>query len=295
MGFVFVLDRDTGEPVLPVEERPVPQGGAPGETLSPTQPFPVATPPLVPNKLTAFDAFGITAWDGLACGSKIYNARAEGLFTPPSEQGTLLYPFTGGGANWGGAAFDPTRNLLVVNVNSLAHLIRLIPSKDVDAARAARPGVEIARQAGTPFGMSRELVNSPLGLPCTPPPWGMLAAVDLASGAIVWRKTLGTTEDLAPEIPPLALGTPALGGPAITAGGLVFIAGTLDYYLRAFDVANGKELWKGRLPTGGMATPMTYEWEGRQYVVIASGGYANLDTPPGDHVMAFALGEDLGR
>jgi quinoprotein glucose dehydrogenase len=294
-GLVFVLDRDTGEPVLPVEERPVPQGGAPGEALSPTQPFPVETPPLVPSTVTPANAFGLTFWDRQACAARIRAARAEGLYTPPSLQGTLVYPFTGGGANWGSAAFDPTRNLLVVNVNNIAHLIGLIPAAEVKAARETMHDAEVSPQTGAPYGMSRELLISPLKLPCTPPPWGMLAAVDLATGKIVWRKTLGTTKDLAPDFPAMKLGTPNVGGPLITRGGLIFISATMDYWLRAFDVETGRELWKGRLPTGGQATPMTYEWQGQQFVVIASGGYSNLDITPGDYLMAFALPESGGQ
>ena len=207
-GFVFVLDRDTGEPFLPVEERPVPQTGAPGEWLSPTQPFPVAPPPIVPNRLSPGDAFGLTLFDRLSCRSWIAESVADGLFTPPSEQGTLLYPFTGGGANWGGAAYDPMRNLLIVNMNNLAHHIQLIPGELVEHARRVFHDQEVSPQTGAPFGMKRELLLSPLGLPCTPPPWGVLAAVDLASGEIVWRTALG-------EVFGVPLGPPGRGrGPS---------------------------------------------------------------------------------
>lgn len=287
-GHIFVLDRDTGEPVLPVEERPVPQGGAPGEALSPTQPFPVVTPAIIPTTISPKDAFGLTWFDKKACTDKIRAADHGVLYTPPSTRGTILYPFTGGGANWGGGAFDPARNLLVINMSSLAHLITLIPEDDVEAAREVYHDAEIAPQTGAPYGMKRELLLSPLGLPCTAPPWGVLAGVDLASGEIVWRKTLGTTEDIA-DGPILEYGTPTLGGPIITAGDLVFIGGTADHYMRAFDVETGAQLWRGRLPTTGMATPMTYVWEGRQYVVIASGGYAGIETKMADSIMAFAL------
>ena len=280
-GFVFVLDRATGEPFLPIEERPVVQTGAAGEALSPTQPFPAVTPPLVPNRLSPDDAFGITWFDRYACRQRIASARSEGLFTPPSEQGTILYPFTGGGANWGGAAFDPTRNLLVINMSSVAHHVQLIPADQVDAMRQVFPDAEVSTQAGAPFGMKRELLLSPFGIPCTPPPWGVLAGVDLARGEIVWRRTLG-------EIV-LELGTPSLGGPIVTAGGLVFIGATMDNSLRAFDVTTGKERWKGNLSAPGLATPMTYTWEGRQYVVIYAGGNAVTGLELGDTLIAFAL------
>lgn len=290
-GLVFVLDRDTGEPVIPVEERAVPQGGAPGEALSPTQPFPVAPPPLVPTTVAPKDAFGVTWFDKRACAKAIGSLRADGLYTPPTEQGTLFLPFTGGGGNWGGPAFDPARNLLVVNMSNFAHRIQLVPAADVERVEETFHDSEVSPQKGAPFGMRRDVLVGPLGLPCNPPPWGVLAAVDLSDGRIVWRRTLGTTEELAGGLA-FPTGTPTLGGPAITAGGLVFIGATLDHYLRAFDVETGAELWKGRLPTTGTATPMTYRWRGRQYVVIFAGGYSRVDTKPGDELVAFALPEE---
>ncbi len=289
-GLIFVLDRDTGEPVIPVEERPVPQDGVPGEALSPTQPFPVAPEPLVPNRLDPKDAFGVTWFDKRACEKAIRELRADGLYTPPTEQGTLFLPFTGGGGNWGGPAFDPSRNLLVVNMSNFPHRIMAIPADKVEAAEVTFHDSEVSPQTGAAFGSLREEILSPLGLPCTPPPWGVLAAVDLSDGHIVWRRTLGTTEELAEGIA-LELGTPTIGGPTITAGGLVFIGATLDHYLRAFDVDTGVELWKGPLPTVGIATPMVYEWKGRQYVAIFSGGYGSVETKFGDSLVSFALPE----
>jgi quinoprotein glucose dehydrogenase len=287
-GLVFVLDRDTGEPFLPIEERGVPQSAVEGERLSPTQPFPVLTPPLVSTNVTGDEAFGITWFDRRQCREQIEESLNEGLFTAPSEQGTLLYPFTGGGANWGSAAFDPTRNLLVVNMNNVAHHVSLFRSGELQTMRKVFHDQEVSPQEGAPFGMKRRILASSLDLPCTPPPWGFIAGVDLSTGKIVWRKTLGTTEDLAPG-PGLKLGTPNLGGPVATAGGLVFIGAALDNYLRAFDISNGMELWKGRLPAGGQATPMTYEWEGRQYVVIYAGGYSRIGSKLGDYLVAYSL------
>ena len=289
-GFIFALDRATGAPFLPIEERSVSAAAVDGETLSPTQPFPVATPAIVPNTLSAQDAFGLTWFDRRSCRKRIENSVSTGLFTPPSKQGTIVYPFTGGGANWGGTAFDPARNLLVVNMSNAAHLITLIPAEQVAAARETFHDQEVSPQTGAPFGMKRELLMSPIELPCSPPPWGVIAGVDLASGKIVWRHPFGTTEDLS-AAPSLPLGTPNFGGPIITAGGLVFIGAAMDNYLRALDVATGRELWKGRLPAGGQATPMTYEWDGRQFVVIYAGGNARLGTRLGDMVIAFALPE----
>lgn len=289
-GLVFVLDRVTGKPFLPIEERAVPQNGVRGEALSPTQPFPALTPPIVPNALNPDNAFGITLWDKLACRSALTNLRQEGLYTPPSEQGTLAYPFSGGGANWGSAAFDPTRNLMVINMSNLAGFVKLSPKVGTEAALyEIRDGAEYAPMEGAPYIMQRAPVLSPLGLPCSPPPWGVLAGVDINTGKIVWRRTLGTTEDLAPGGLALNFGTPNFGGPLITKGGLIFIGATMDNYLRAMDVETGKELWKGRLPAGGQATPMTYKFEGKQYVVIAAGGHSSSGTRQGDYVIAFAL------
>ena len=289
-GFLFVLDRDTGRPVFPVREAPAPQGGAPGEHLSPTQPTPVVTPPLAPDHLAPDQAFGLTPWDRGACRRKIAALRNDGRFTPPSLQGSLEYPFYGGGAEWGSTAFDPALNLVFVNVNSLAGAVRLTLRRHRAALQASLPkGEEIAEQAGTPYLMTREVLLSPWGLPCSPPPWGTLQAIDMATGKRAWTTPLGTTHDIAPFGIALRYGVPNLGGPIATSGGLVFIGAAVDDYLRAFDTASGRELWKGRLPAGGQATPMTYVWRGRQYVVIAAGGHATSHTRLGDSVVAFAL------
>ena len=290
MGLLFVLDRDTGEPYLPVEERPVPQAVVDGEVPSKTQPFPVATPRIVPDRVSPDDAFGITWFDRRECRKLIESSAADGLYTPPSEQGTILLPFTGGGANWGSAAYDPTRNLLVINMSNVAHLVQLFPSAQLEHMREVFHDQEVSPQEGAPFGMKRTMLMSSLDLPCTPPPWGVIAGIDLADGHIVWRKTIGTTEDLS-AAPGLKLGTPSIGGPIVTAGGLVFIGAAMDHYLRAFDVSNGAELWRGRLPAPAFATPMTYQWNGRQYVVIYAGGYARSDTVLSDRLVAFALSE----
>lgn len=290
-GLVFTLDRETGAPIIPVEERPTPQGGEVGEVLSPTQPFPVAPVPLAPNRIRPDDAFGLTPWDREACRKLIAGARNEGIYTPPSTQGTILYPFTGGGSNWGGIAFDARRGVAFVNTSSALHKVTLIPAAKVAGEERAHPEIEISPQTGAAFGMRRELLRSPLGLPCNPPPWGVLSAIDMTTGKVLWRTTLGATGDLAPGSQFLikGVGTPNFGGPIVTGGGLVFIGAAMDNYLRAFDAASGKELWKGRLPAGGQATPMTYVWKGRQYVVISAGGHAKGDTKRGDQVVAFAL------
>ncbi len=291
-GLLFTINRETGKPIIPVVERKVPQGAAPGDILSPTQPFPVAPPPLAPSHITADDAFGLTFWDRGKCRDAIAAARNDGLFTPPSTQGTLIYPFTGGGTNWGGLSFDAAHDIAFVNTSSVIHLVTLIPAANFDAFRKAHPHEEVSRNKGAPFGMWRHTLVSPFGMPCNPPPWGQLHAIDMASGKILWSVPLGTTEDLAPfsQYFLVKTGIPNFGGPISTDSGLVFIAATMDDYLRAFDAKTGAELWRGRLPAGGQATPMTYMWKGKQYVVIAAGGHEKAGTRHGDQVIAFALG-----
>ncbi len=287
-GLVFVLDRDTGEPVFPVEDRAVPQGGAAGEALAATQPFPADLPALVPQRLRAGDAYGFTFFDRRACRDKIAALRSDGLYTPPGTQGTVLFPATSGGVNWGGVAIDP-QSVVYVNTTRMAHAVTLIPRADFDAVKAASPGKEVSPQAGTPFGMKRELIQSPFGAPCNPTPWGTLAALDLRSKRILWEARLGTTEDVLPLGLALRTGMPNFGGPVATAGGLVFIGATMDRYLRAFDSASGAELWRGRLPAPANATPMTYVWQGRQHVVVAAGGHGEAGTRTSDAIVAFAL------
>ncbi len=293
-GHLFVLNRETGEPVFGVEERPVPKGDAEGEDASPTQPFPVAPPALAAQHLTADDAWGINDGEREACRAKLAKLRSDGIFTPPSVQGTVAFPGNLGGMNWSSGAFDGKRQIFITNINNLPMEVHLIPRDQYkpteDAARQGTLRAEVSPQHGTPYGMSREVIHSPLGLPCNPPPWGELVAVDLAKGTIKWRMPLGTTADMVKDPAHIIAGTPNLGGPIMTAGGLTFIASAMDDYLRAFDTETGKELWKGRLPAGGQAMPMTYRGQsGRQFVVIAAGGHGKLGTKLGDSVIAYAL------
>tara|TARA_R110000868_G_scaffold112541_5_gene303070 strand:- start:1262 stop:3217 length:1956 start_codon:yes stop_codon:yes gene_type:complete len=288
-GFMFVLERETGKPFFDVEERAVPQGGVAGEELSPTQPFPVKPPALVPQKLDEKDIWGVAYFDKKSCMERFKKSRSEGLFTPPSLQGTVLYPMTGGGANWGGMAFDPVRKIAIVNVNIAAHIITLFPHGEFKSRKEGDEKAEISPMNGTPYGMRRDVFLSGLGLPCTAPAWGKLVAVDLNDGTIKWSEALGTIRDLAPVPLPLKWGVPTLGGPLVTETGLTFIGATMDDYLRAFSTETGEELWKGRLPAGGQATPMSYVWQGKQYVVIAAGGNARLGTKLGDEVVAYRL------
>ena len=284
-GFLFVLDEATGQPIWPVEERPVPQGGAEGEQLSPTQPFPTHTPTLVPQRISADDAFGLIS--RAACHDKLARARNEGLYTPPSTQGTVIFPSTGGGVNWGGVAFDPIKQILYANTLRFVHIVTLIPAAEARGFKPA-PGEDFGPQRGAAFAMTRAIARSPLGSLCNPPPCGALVAVDLKAGTILWQSTVGTTEDLAPLGLPFPWGTPVASGVLVTEGGLVF-SGALDAYLRAFDARTGAELWQGRLPVPGVANPMTYVWQGEQYVVIAAGGHSEAGTSIGDSVVAFRL------
>ncbi len=293
-GNLFVLNRATGTPVFPVKERAVPQSDVPGEQTSATQPFPVFPPALVPQSLNADQAWGINAEDRAACQQRMAGLTSDGIFTPPSVHGILAFPGNIGGMNWSGAAFDPVRQLLVTNTNRIAMEVHLIPrakyQSQEDAARAGKMRAEVSPQHGTPFGFSRDAVLSPLRLPCNPPPWGALTAVDFSGKRIKWDVPLGSVAALKKDIPP-GLGSPSFGGPIITASGVVFIAGAMDDYLRAFDAETGKELWEERLPAGGQATPITYRLHrnGKQFVVIAAGGHGKIGTKLGDSVVAFAL------
>jgi quinoprotein glucose dehydrogenase len=287
-GFVFVLDRDTGKPVWPVEERAVPQGGAEGEQLSPTQPFPTHVPALVPQRISADDVFGLIPFrDRALCRAQMDAARNDGLYTPPSTRGTVVFPMTGGGVNWGGAAFDPVNQILYANTSQAIHIIKLLPRAETEGFNPP-PGHDFGQQRGAPFAMTRATAFSPLGLLCNKPPWGEMVAVDLKGGKILWRSRVGTTEDRAPLGIAFNFGTPLVNGLVITAGGLAF-TGALDAYLRAFNARTGEELWQGRLPVPGVANPMTYLWKGEQYVAIGAGGHSESGTTIGDSVVAFRL------
>jgi quinoprotein glucose dehydrogenase len=295
MGFLFLLDRETGEPIFPVEERPVPRSEVPGEQSWPTQPFPTRPQPLAPTTLSSEDAWGLSPWDRGQCQKLMERYRNDGIFTPSSLAGTIQYPGVTGGTNWGSVAFEPRRGWVILNMSRLPSVTGLIPRATLEAGRPDLPDdATISKMEGTPYGLFRvPALLSPLGLPCTKPPWGTLLAIDTASGEVQWEVPLGTVRDLAPVPLPIRWGTPSLGGPIVTQGGLVFIAAAMDNYLRAFDLETGKELWKGRLPAGGQATPMSYRLgeNGRQFVVIAAGGHGRMGTDIGDSVVAFALPE----
>ncbi|MGA8100679.1 MAG: pyrroloquinoline quinone-dependent dehydrogenase [Candidatus Acidiferrales bacterium] len=291
-GFLYVLNRDTGAPVFPVEERAVPQTDVPGEVTSPTQPFPSAPPAVVPQKLAAEDAWGITPEDREVCRERVKSLRNDGLFTPPSVHGSLSVPGNVGGMNWSGYAYDPQNSLLVVNSNNLPAEMGVIPADQYwDAVDRNTGDLQYTQQAGAPFGMFRTFLFAKAHhLPCAPPPWGTLTAVDMATGTIRWQVPLGSLAPSKPRVPP---GAPSLGGPIVTAGGLIFIAGTMiDGSFRAFDVETGKEIWKTQLPSSGGATPMTYQTRkgGKQFLVIAAGGHRGVtEEPQDDSIVAFAL------
>jgi quinoprotein glucose dehydrogenase len=289
-GMVFALDPVTGKPALPVEERPVPQSTLTGEKSSPTQPFPTATPALVPQSQGPEAVGGLTDADRKFCTDAINGLSGHTIFTPPSEQGILAIPGNVGGINWSGFAWDGVNGRLIVSVSNIPAKVRMIPAAKYVKGDKGDLRAETTMQMGSPYAMSREFLRAPSGLPCIKPPFGELVALDLGAGKIAWRVPLGSLEELAPGVGHFAKGSIVLGGPIVTAGGLVFQGGTLDRTLRAFSAADGRELWSAELPASAHATPMTYEVGGKQYVVIAAGGSAKVDEErQGDAVVAFAL------
>ena len=293
-GQLFVLHRETGDPLFAVEERPVPASDIPGERASPTQPFTAEIEPLSPHSFSAEDVWGLTPEDRDACREMVAGLRNEGIFTPPSLEGTLVMPSNIGGAHWGGVAHDPERQLAIVPVNRIAAMVQLIPaegfSRRAAEAESERLGerYEYNVMRGTPYAMRRRFLRAPSGIPCTPPPFGTLVAVSLKTGLHAWSVPLGLpSADPELSAAPPGLGSPNLGGPIVTAGGLVFIAASLDEAIRAFDVETGAELWRADLPAWGRATPMTYEAGGRQFVVISAGAGGTFGD--GDFVTAFSL------
>ena len=296
-GYVFLLNRETGEPLFPVNEQPVPQGAVAGDYTAPTQPIPEKPRSLFDVPGVEDTVWGLTPWDKGVCEDTLSKLRFEGPFTPASEQGSLHMPSAFGGMNWGGPAIDFDRSLLVVNTLHMGSIIKMIPREECGNAPAASTiadGVVLDEPSeGTPYCNRRWLgFVSPLGAPCTPPPWGTLAGIDLKNGEVVWQVPLGTTRDMAPFPFWFIEGAPNIGGPVVTRSGLTFIGATTDHYLRAFNTQTGAELWKGRLPTSAHGLPITYQLSnGKQYVVVAAGGHAALGTPPGDYLMAFTLPE----
>lgn len=294
-GNIFVLDRRTGEPIVPAPERPVPQGAAKGDHVAPTQPFSALTYRPA-KKLEGADMWGGTLYDQLICRIQFHRLRYEGIFTPPSEQGTLVFPGNLGMFEWGGIAVDSDRQVAIANPMALPFVSRLIPRGPDNPPRPVpekRGGTGkesgIQPQYGVPYGVTLNPFLSPLGIPCKQPAWGYISAFDLRTHQIVWKKRIGTVRDSTALPLFFKVGMPMLGGPIVTAGNVLFIAATADNYLRAYRVTDGELLWQARLPAGGQATPMTYAVDGKQYVVIAAGGHGSFGTKLGDYIIAYRL------
>lgn len=305
-GQIFVLDRETGKPLMPVEQLPVPQGADGGNWTAKTQPFSTGMPNTVgaPSKkaevLQESDAWGISPFDLMACRIEFKSARYDGMFTPPMIGGTIAYPGNHGGINWGGVAVDLERGLMVMNTNRLPYLERLISREDIDKAgsRSLNQGGSskgLMPQVGLPMGAEKKPWLSSIGVPCIAPPWGYLAGVDLRTTDVIWRRPFGTGYDTGPfNIPSkvkLEMGTPSDSGALTTKGGVTIIGSSLDYFMRAFDTQTGEMLWETRLPAGAQGSPMTYVQDGKQYVVAVVGGHARLGTKIGDSVIAWTLPE----
>jgi quinoprotein glucose dehydrogenase len=288
-GDIYVLDRRTGEPIIPVREVPAPTGAIAGDHTAPTQPFSGLT--FMPRPLTGADMWGITMFDQLACRIALKQLRYEGRYTPPSLEGTLVYPGNFGVFNWGGVAVDPVRQVMFGMPTYLAFTSRLVPRDQVPPKgdeKASEGGLN--RNEGSPYGVIMGPFLSPLGIPCQSPPWGYVAGVDLRTGEVAWKHRNGTVYDMTPLPLSLKVGVPGIGGPMITAGGVAFLGATVDNYLRAYDLATGRQLWQSRLPAGGQSTPMSFATaDGRQFVVIVAGGHGSINTTAGDYVIAYAL------
>ncbi|MFO7553462.1 MAG: pyrroloquinoline quinone-dependent dehydrogenase [Haliea sp.] len=291
-GFVFVLNRLTGESLWEITEQPVPPSQIPGEVTALTQPKPIAPPPLLDSFLMPNDAWGLTPVDRGHCRRQLAALHNLGLFTPISETRTLMYPGSLGGPNWGGGALLPERGVLLVNINNVAFTGRLVPAADLVERELPAAGKRFrVTMAGTPYAIEIDRLQSFLGLPCNPPPWGKLLAVDLYGGRILWETALGSVHEMGPVDAPVHIewGTPNLGGGIATAGGLFFIGATMDRQIRAFDTDSGVTLWQYTLPVDATATPMTYRYQGRQYLVINAGGHHMFNRGSGDYLYAFRL------
>ena len=308
-GDIFVLDRATGKPLHQVDEISVPQGGAEPDQRSKTQPFSRYHTLRKPN-LVESDMWGISPIDQMICRINFKRARYDGPYTPPElGRHNIEYPGYNGGSDWGSVAVDPHRGVIIANYNDMPNYNMLVTRNEADAMglypagdpRAAGGGSSAegaGAQTGTPYGI---LVNAgwqmPTGVLCTRPPYGGIRAIDLATGKTVWDRPFGSARRNGPfGIPtflPLEIGTPNNGGPVVTAGGLIFIAAATDDLIKAIDIKTGEILWSDVLPAGGQATPIVYEQNGKQYLVIMAGGHHFMMTPPGDSLIAYALPDKM--
>lgn len=288
-GEIFVLNRETGEPILPVKEVPAPTGAVEGDSTAPTQP--VSTISFNPPRMTEKDMWGATLLDQMACRIAFRQLNYEGRYTPPTTGGTLVYPGNFGTFNWGGVAVDPKRQVMFAMPVYLAFTSKLVKrSNDTERVVSGDQDPVFNENFGAPWAAKMGTFTSALGLPCQAPPWGYVAGVDLTTGETVYQHVNGTVRDLSPVPLPFEMGVPGIGGPIITGGGVAFLSGTLDYYVRGYDLQTGKEIWRERLPAGGQATPSTYLGsDGRQYLVVVAGGHGSTGTKAGDSIIAYAL------
>jgi quinoprotein glucose dehydrogenase len=288
-GSLYVLDRRDGKPIVPIQEVPAPTGAVEGDHTAPTQARSDLN--LLPPPLEEKGMWGATPFDQMLCRIQFKELRYEGQYTPPSIQGSLVYPGNVGVFNWGSVSVDPVRQLLFTSPNYMAFVSKLVPRAEVaaDSKRESETS-GVQPNAGAPYAVIMHPFMSPFGVPCQAPAWGYVAGVDLTTAKVVWKHKNGTSRDSSPVPIGLPIGVPSMGGSMVTAGGVGFLSGTLDQYIRAYDVKNGKELWKSRLPAGGQATPMSYTGkDGQQYVRVVVGGHGSLGTKMGDYVIAYKL------
>ena len=288
-GEIYVLDRRTGKPVLPVTEEPAPQGAVAGDFAAPTQP--VSAISFMPKPLRESDMWGVTPIDQLLCRIRFHQLDYAGRYTPPSEKGAIIYPGNFGTFNWGSVAVDPARQVMFAMPVYLAFTSQMIRRHD-DTSRVVTGNADpvFNENFGADYASKMSAFTSPLGLPCQQPPWGYVSGVDLTTGKTIYQHVNGTVRDLSPIPLPFRMGVPGIGGPIITGGGVAFLSGTLDYYVRGYDLATGAEIWRARLPAGGQATPSTYLGrDGKQYLVVVAGGHGSTGTKAGDSIIAYSL------